>query len=457
MPIWFGGLGLKAHFPGFYRPDAEAFQALWKEATFVLDANVLLNLYRYPQKARDELLSVFARIADRLWVPYQAALEYQLNRLSVIAEQKGRFGEVRKVVSKVIPTLEGEFGQLQLRDRHALIDPTNLVASLKSHIDNYISELDALETSQGNVHDNDSIRDELDKLLANRIGPRPTQEDVNKISELGEKRYKIGTPPGFRDEKKNSLYALYSYDGVQYQAKYGDLLIWFQIIEFAKTKKEPSIIFVTDDQKQDWWWVVDSQGKKNLGPRAELVSEISQQANVKIFYMYTSTQFLKYTKEYLGANVSEEAIGQVKDVAQSAFYSTWLATRQSFLAERLVREWLSEQYPEASVDERTSWPDFLLRMEDSGRVIGCDVKHVKRTNFADLNSIFSLAATNIVGGLFSEFLLVVVFREAHEAAKLARFIENGKVNAPLGVSITVGVISERQDGTHFFKPILSSA
>jgi hypothetical protein len=38
------------------------------------------------------------RIAElgRLWLPFQAALEYQENRLGVIADQKKKFGQVKK-------------------------------------------------------------------------------------------------------------------------------------------------------------------------------------------------------------------------------------------------------------------------------------------------------------------------------------------------------------------------
>jgi len=82
---------MKKIFPGFYPPSDEDLKELWSKSLFVLDANVLLNLYRYPEKARADLLTVIRKIKDRVWVPYQAALEYQVNRLTVIAEQKEKF------------------------------------------------------------------------------------------------------------------------------------------------------------------------------------------------------------------------------------------------------------------------------------------------------------------------------------------------------------------------------
>ena len=35
------------------------FDIIWKEATFVFDSNVLLDLYRLPKSASDDLLKVF--------------------------------------------------------------------------------------------------------------------------------------------------------------------------------------------------------------------------------------------------------------------------------------------------------------------------------------------------------------------------------------------------------------
>jgi len=68
---------MKNIFPGYYRPTEEKFSNLWNSCLFVLDANVLLNLYRYSQETSNELIQILKQISDRLWIPHQAALEYQ--------------------------------------------------------------------------------------------------------------------------------------------------------------------------------------------------------------------------------------------------------------------------------------------------------------------------------------------------------------------------------------------
>lgn len=68
-----------------------------------------------------------------------------------------------------------------------------------------------------------------------------TRDEVYVICEEGENRYKKEIPPGYKDGKKK--------DGIR---KYSDLILWKEVIRYAKEQKK-NIIFVTDDVKPDWW------------------------------------------------------------------------------------------------------------------------------------------------------------------------------------------------------------
>ena len=62
---------MREHFGHYYqRSDAELVE-IWTHAIVVLDANVLLNLYRYTPSTRDELLSVLRKTREQLWLPHQ--------------------------------------------------------------------------------------------------------------------------------------------------------------------------------------------------------------------------------------------------------------------------------------------------------------------------------------------------------------------------------------------------
>jgi len=91
---------MKGLFPQYDDLAEKNFGIAWKQAIFVFDTNVLLNLYRYQTGTRDELLTVLGQLSGRVWIPHHVALEFQRNRLKVIAEQSKRFSEVRRTIEK---------------------------------------------------------------------------------------------------------------------------------------------------------------------------------------------------------------------------------------------------------------------------------------------------------------------------------------------------------------------
>ncbi len=51
---------MKGLFPQYDDLSSQDYGIVWKNALFVLDTNVLLNLYRYQAGTRDELLNVLS-------------------------------------------------------------------------------------------------------------------------------------------------------------------------------------------------------------------------------------------------------------------------------------------------------------------------------------------------------------------------------------------------------------
>lgn len=322
---------MNSSFKGFYSLSIEEFSELWKDASFVLDTNVLLNLYRYQKATRDALLNVLEQVSDRIWIPYQVALEYQRNRLKVIGEQQQRFTEVGGLVNKLTTNIESEFGKLQLESRHSYIDPKEFLNDLRNLTTGFTEKLKEQSQSSISVNSKDDIREKLDSLLLGKIGPPPeSQCALNEIVADGEQRYKARIPPGFNDiSKDDGESEEFTYGGLTYKRKYGDLVVWKQIIDYTQTENVKNIIFVTDDGKDDWWYKVKSNGPKTIGPRPELVDEIARLGNVEKFYMYNSEGFLRRAKEELDAEVTELAIEEVGEVAEDLRYSASKNVRQN--------------------------------------------------------------------------------------------------------------------------------
>ena len=63
---------MKSIFIGHFRPTQNEFSELWNTCTFAVDANVLLNLYRYSSATRQELENAIGTIKERVFIPHQA-------------------------------------------------------------------------------------------------------------------------------------------------------------------------------------------------------------------------------------------------------------------------------------------------------------------------------------------------------------------------------------------------
>jgi hypothetical protein len=129
---------MRKTFPGYYRPSEREFRQLWDSCLFVLDANVLLNLYRYSDETRKKLLDILRMIEPRLWVPHQAALEYQRNRLEVISAQREAYQQIEQLL---VDTNKKLGSQLKSYKRHPLIDIEGLIASINTTFQAQAEEL----------------------------------------------------------------------------------------------------------------------------------------------------------------------------------------------------------------------------------------------------------------------------------------------------------------------------
>ncbi|MDH5651785.1 MAG: PIN domain-containing protein [Gammaproteobacteria bacterium] len=342
---------MKNKFKGFYSHSNSEFSEIWKNAVIVFDANVLLNLYRYQVSTTEQLLNVIESVKDRIWIPYHVALEYQRNRLKVIAEQNEKFSEVKNIVSKGVSSLRKELDSLNLKKRHSTIEPEKFLIEIDSAATQFKKELDLLEKQHYSVMNDDPVRSKLDELLNNRVGSKPAnQDEIDKLEKKASVRFDKKIPPGYMDSNKNNTnIPVFTYDGISYQRLYSDYIVWSQIIDYAKKTDIKNIIFVTDDSKEDWWLKIKQNSLKTISPRPELVSEISIRSNVDNFLMYSSEGFLKYANDLLSVGVSDDAIEDVRDVVlsrQEERLNAQLMRNIGINTEKEVYKWLKRKYDE---------------------------------------------------------------------------------------------------------------
>ena len=377
---------MKNEFRGFYSLKENEFKHLWENACFVFDTNVLLNLYRYQESTTEQLIKVLEHLKDRIWIPYHVALEYQRNRLKVIASQNSKFSEVKKVVSKGTSSLKGDLDNLNLKKRHSTIEPEGFISDIDAAAKKFLEELDQLEKSHFSVVGEDQIRVRLDSLLDGKIGTKPSdQEEIKKLEKEAEIRFKDKVPPGYMDDdKEKSDDPVFSYGGLTYQRKYSDFIVWSQLLSHAIEAPVTDLIFITDDNKEDWWLKVKQNGEKTISPRPELMGEIAQKTNVERFHMYSSEGFLKYANEVLSAGVSNEAIEEVRDVARIRDRDRArmnIMRNMGRSTEKAVYDWLSEQYNEECLSQPRHAPVDIVASFD-GRKVAFNIKAVRNPRHA---------------------------------------------------------------------------
>lgn len=300
---------MKNLFRSFKKTTDYELKTLWEDAIFVFDTNVLHSVYRYKESTYEDVLKLMEQLQKRVWIPYHVALEFHRNRLGVISSQHKKFDETRKAIKNALDGLKKELANLQLDKRHSHIDPNPLIDGINKLMVEYLDELSEQENQCIKVDSNDLLLSRIESIFDKSVGEKPTNDDIQKIMNEGRERYKALIPPGYKDaikEKDNDN--KYTYNGVSYEKQFGDLIVWKQIIDYVNKQDIKYLIFVTDDNKEDWWEI--TQGK-TTSFRTELIDEILADTDLKNFKAYSLAGFLAESKQYLKNTVSQDTIEDV--------------------------------------------------------------------------------------------------------------------------------------------------
>lgn len=283
---------MKKTFLEFYKPTDDEFASLWKDCFFSLDANVLLNLYRYKIDTREDFISLLDASKERFWLSFQAANEYFRNRIDVIVKQSKDYDDIKKIIDE----FESSYcGRLSAFSKHSNIDISLMESTIRKTSAALKKQVSDSKDKHPDLLDRDPILNSLTKIFDGRIGTCLATAELNeKYSEI-DKRYASKIPPGFEDANKTDA------------RKYGDALIWFELLAEAKSRNKP-VIFITDDVKKDWW---QFNGSNIIGPHPYLIREMNDIAGVK-FYIYTSEKFLVFAGKHLLKKPKNETVKDVK-------------------------------------------------------------------------------------------------------------------------------------------------
>ena len=241
------------------------------DCIIIIDTNALLVPYSIGKEGLEQIKKTYKKLVSekRLFLPGQVAREFARNRANKLAELSQQLNSKRNSPQSLqkgkYPLLESlpeyqESVRIEQQIDELLKQYRKLLGNVLDHVHNWnwndpvsliYSELFSQDVVYDFKYDKDYIRNDLKR------------RQIHKL------------PPGYKDSGKDD-------DGI------GDLLIWHTILEIGK-KHSKSVIFVSGEEKSDWWHKID---KQTLYPRYELVDEFRRNSDEQSFHIIPFSQFL---------------------------------------------------------------------------------------------------------------------------------------------------------------------
>lgn len=233
----------------YLEPQNEALKELWSDSIFIFDTSALLTFYYFPREFRKEFFeNTLKPIKSSVWIPHHVMYEFLNNReikLTEINEKnynkvlKDNISPITKNLKSITNFLVSFKDMTKNKDSHPYIeaDTTQIIidklSKFKDDFEGYeksiSSEFEKRKNEILSVLKNDDVLDFIQSNL--EIGKKFSFEEVMNIVKEGEIRYQNTIPPGYMDLKDKM--------GTQI---YGDLIIWKQILQYAKLKKNQSFL-----------------------------------------------------------------------------------------------------------------------------------------------------------------------------------------------------------------------
>ena len=261
-------------FRGYYQPTEKEIEAFWRTGLITLDTNILLSLYNVLATTSALYLGAMETRKHQMWLPYQIASEFHKNvhkeRTKQTAAHAARIGKI-----------EGLLNDFRSTATKSRLQPSDLQKQAEASLRALRDELDDERkqiAKQMHHHTRDQLLDRISEIFQARVGPKPTAAALEEMFKVGAKRFSEKIPPGYEDEKDKKD-----------NRKYGDYVLWRQLLDYAAEAKK-DVIFVTDDNKADWWLKGDDKDKTTLAPRPELIQEFREETGKDIIIL-NSEQF----------------------------------------------------------------------------------------------------------------------------------------------------------------------
>jgi hypothetical protein len=314
-------------FAGFKIASSEQLDTALREAVVAVDANVLLDLYRFRPRTSQDLIKTLQSLGDRLVVPHQALREFWRRRQRSQDSPRGATKTATDALAKSGRSIRDALGTWA---KAVGVDEDEL-AGLTARVDDFLDEfkgelLDVLQDADAERGE-DPILTQLEELLAGRVTPPLDQEEWAECVAEANRRIEAEEPPGYLDADKQ--------DSELPEGGAGDYLVWYQATRYA-TQQAQDLLIVTRDQKEDWWW---RQQSDFIGPRPELTLEYQGLAGRRLFLMRPAGLLTRASVLEVEVDEASSAdAGRVAEIEDEPPAEPWTLAALSALLERLDQE-----------------------------------------------------------------------------------------------------------------------
>lgn len=288
---------MKNTFSWYFKPDADETDRIWKNGILTVDANVLLDLYRYHESTRNSLLESMQNFEGELWLSRQAAEEFFRNRNKVIVSSHKTFKEAKDEIEKLRSSIESTVNQLKGNRIIPADVADQMLEEITPSINKAQEKVDEAKNNHPNFLNSDAVLEKVASLFEGAIGNPFPEDKLPLLSTEAEERKTKKIPPGYLDDDK---------DG---DRPYGDYFLWRQILDYSKEKSKP-ILFVTSERKEDWW---EKLSGKTTGPRIELLREAAEHTGQRVL-IYQTDRFLEFSSQRKGQDVDTDAVEEIRAV-----------------------------------------------------------------------------------------------------------------------------------------------
>lgn len=284
---------MKKIFSGYYSTNKE-FDEIMNNSAIVVDPEVLLSLYTFPQNISNDVIKVLKSIEGQLWMPYIMAQDYHkridetiVNKLrqlnSIIQKGQGFFKELQ--ASKInVWTNDSESAQFNDLLKRATRKVEREMVNIRS-----------------NFKHNSSLRSDIADLFENRVGIKEDDPHPQSLPDIEEENMKR------TDILENSAAA----EGSIEKRDYHKIII--STLSKISTDKNKSIVYVL---KTHHSWLYDLKNSNiTYGPKPQILTMFKDLSHGNSLYCYVIPIFANLVNKKKNLGISQETFSFIKEIS----------------------------------------------------------------------------------------------------------------------------------------------